>query len=103
MGKARNVFEFLEDLKALPETKEEEIFEQLCAMIGAEVLAYRKQHNLSRKQLAEMLRMPTKRIARIEMEVANLTLRDIARIASVLNGHPKVSLGILKERSEESE
>ena len=103
MSEFRSVFEFLNDLKAMPKTQEEELFEQACASIGAELLAYRKLKGLTQTQLANRLRISSRKLSRIEMGLANLSLKELARIASVLGGNLKVSLGILHERSESDE
>ncbi|RLC70237.1 MAG: XRE family transcriptional regulator [Chloroflexi bacterium] len=97
--KARDVFEFLKEIGAMPETLEEELFERAVAAVGAELLAYRKQHNLTQEQLAKRLKISQEMVSRIEVGSENLSLKRLAKIAAALGGNLKVSLGILPEDS----
>ncbi|MCD6340414.1 MAG: helix-turn-helix transcriptional regulator [Desulfurococcales archaeon] len=102
MVHARDVFDFLRKIGATPDTLEQEYLERVCASIGAELLAYRKQHNLTQKELAQRLGISQKMLSQIEMGTMNLSLKTLIRIANTLGGELKVSLGILSDGGEEN-
>lgn len=100
--KAKDALEFLKEIGVWPKTLEEELYRKAVAHIGAELMAYRKEHGLTQEQLAELLRMSQEMVSRIERGRENLSLKRLTKIAAALTGTFRISFGVLDEISSKS-
>jgi len=94
-----NTFDLLEDLgkgTKIQFDEEERIFIDAMAQIAGQLMAYRKEHNLTQKDLAEKLGISQAMVSKIERG-KNVSIRVLSRIVSKLGGRLEVSLGISKE------
>lgn len=92
--KYRDVFEFLEKI-GTHFTDEEKIFIKAMAQIGGQLLAYRKEHGLTRAELAKELGMSQAMVSKIEGG-KNISIKVPAKVVAKLGGNINISLGILK-------
>ena len=94
-----DVFKFVEDLgKELDVefSEEEKVFIDAMAQIAGQLMAYRKAHGLTQKDLAEKLGFSQAMVSKIESG-RNISIRVLSKIVAKLGGKLEISLGILKQ------
>ncbi|MCD6546244.1 MAG: helix-turn-helix domain-containing protein [Thermotogae bacterium] len=98
--KKQSIFELLDNLREQPLSETEKLYKEIIAQISGEIMVYRKEHNLTQEQLADILGVSQEMVSRIESGKENLSLKRLVEISLKLGGKPKVSLGILKDQFE---
>ena len=97
-----NVFDLVENLGKDANVKfdeEERFFIDAMSQIAGQLMAYRKQHGLTQKDLAEKLGISQSMVSKIERG-KNISIKVLSKIASKLGGRIEISLGILKESTQ---
>ena len=97
-----SVFDLVEDLGRDENVKfdeEERIFIDAMAQIAGQLMAYRKEHGLTQKDLAERLGISQSMVSKIERG-KNISIRVLSKIVSKLGGRIEISLGISKEATQ---
>ena len=100
--KYESVFDLVEDLgrdENVEFDEEERIFIDAMAQIAGQLMAYRKEHNLTQKDLAERLGISQSMVSKIERG-KNISIRVLSKIVSKLGGRIEISLGISKEATQ---
>jgi len=97
--KYSDVFELFEEM-GFHHSEEEKVFIEVMSQIGGQLLAYRKMHNLTQKDLAKKLGVSQSMVSKIETGEKNISIRVLAKIVAALGGKIKISLGLLPEEEE---
>ena len=88
-----SVFDLVEDLGRDENVKfdeEERIFIDAMAQIAGQLMAYRKEHGLTQKDLAERLGISQSMVSKIERG-KNISIRVLSKIVSKLGGRIEIS------------
>jgi len=99
--KYSDVFELFEEM-GFHHSEEEKVFIEVMSQIGGQLLAYRKMHNLTQKDLAKKLGVSQSMVSKIETGEKNISIRVLAKIVAALGGKIKISLGLLPEEENKS-
>jgi transcriptional regulator with XRE-family HTH domain len=97
--KYSNVFELFEEI-GFHHSEEEKAFIEAMSQIGGQLMAYRKKHNLTQKDLAKKLGISQSMVSKIETGEKNISIRVLTKIVAAFGGRVRISLGILPEEEE---
>lgn len=100
--KKQSIFELLDNLRGQPLSESEKLYREIIAQISGEIMAYRKENNLTQEQLAKKLGISQEMVSRIESGKENLSLRRLVEISLKLGGKLRLSLGILRDEFEDN-
>lgn len=98
--KYSDAFELFEDL-GISFSEEEKLFIKAMVQIGGQLLAYRKEHNLTQKELAKKLGISQSMLSKIETGDKNISIKVLAKIIAKLGGRIRISLGIVPTEIEQ--
>lgn len=89
-----NSFEIKEDVSEIDEILE---YEQILLSISKSITKYRKEKNLTQKQLAEKLNENQVMISKLERGNYNPTIKLLYDLSRKLTGSSELFIGVLKD------
>ncbi|WP_448374547.1 helix-turn-helix domain-containing protein [Fervidobacterium sp.] len=96
---SNNMFDLLKELGYEP-NKEDSQYISVLAHVAGELLAYRKKHRLTQKQLAERLGVTQAMVSKLESGDSNISVKKLAEIAAKLGESLYVTLNLIPQQDD---
>jgi DNA-binding XRE family transcriptional regulator len=97
-----NMFDLLKELGHEP-GKEDSQYISVLAHVAGELLAYRKKHRLTQKQLAESLGVTQAMVSKLESGDTNISVKKLSEIAAKLGSSLYVTLNLVPQHDDNFE